>query len=202
VQLGNLALREIAEHFESDTELHSKRPSGCACSPRLRNHRIQGRQPEFLRLGLPSPSRWRRKRTRSRHRQMPGAVQKTVASDVARLGVLGKSVERLALVGPLPGAVVAGDDGVAVAGRVAGFGLQHPRARYGSVSASNPSQRMRRCATNCRPTARARPTCCAHSPECLAVLRDPSHTGETGLFEPGSIRPRRRTVRAVPVSPN
>src|SRR3954471_14128008 len=61
----------------------------------------------------------------SRHRQMPGAVQKAIASDVAGLGVLGEGVERLALVGPLLRAVVARDDGVAVGGGIARLGLQH-----------------------------------------------------------------------------
>src|ERR1700761_5060129 len=62
---------------------------------------------------------------RLRLREMPGAVQKAVAVDVAGLGVLGEGVERLALVGPLLGAVITGDDGVAAIGLVAGLGLEH-----------------------------------------------------------------------------
>src|SRR5947209_1782113 len=77
----------------------------------------------------PSASSQRRKRVQSRHRQMPGTVEKTVARDVAGLGVLGEGVQRLALEGPLLGAVIAGDDGIAVAGGVAGLGLQRRPVR-------------------------------------------------------------------------
>src|SRR6266702_8378609 len=66
---------------------------------------------------------------------MPGAVEKTVAGDVAGLRVLGEGVERLALVGPLLRAVVARDDGVTVARGIAGLGLQpRPVCRTRSVA--------------------------------------------------------------------
>ena len=51
-------------------------------------------------------------------------VSAIIAFDVARFLVVLPEVERLALVGPLLGAVVAGDDGLVVVGLVAGFGLQ------------------------------------------------------------------------------
>src|SRR6185369_7943644 len=44
--------------------------------------------------------------------------------------VLDEGVERLALVGPLSGPVVARDDGVVVARGVTGFGLQDRPVRY------------------------------------------------------------------------
>src|SRR5258708_39271946 len=66
---------------------------------------------------------------------MPGAVEEAVAGDVAGLLVFRERIERLGLVGPLLGAVVAADDGVAVARLVAGFGLQdRPVCGAGTVA--------------------------------------------------------------------
>src|SRR5690242_379239 len=66
---------------------------------------------------------------------MPCTIEKTIAGDVAGLLILGEGVERLALVGPLLGTVVAGDDRVFLSRLVAGFGLQHrPGGRAGAVA--------------------------------------------------------------------
>src|SRR5216683_5533442 len=96
-------------------------------------------------VGVPRPHRaCRRGRGLSELsglREMPGAVEEAVAGDVAGLLVFRERIERLALVGPLLGAVVAADDGVAVARLVAGFGLQDQmtarrRARCKSIACS------------------------------------------------------------------
>src|ERR1700724_543750 len=63
---------------------------------------------------------------------MPDAVD-AVAVHVARLGVLGKLIERLALVGPLFAAVVARHDGPIA--RWFGIGAGHQRRPVGRASA-------------------------------------------------------------------
>src|SRR5580704_8781062 len=67
-----------------------------------------------------------------RRRDVPDAVD-AVAGHVARLGILGKLIKRLALVGPLFAAVVAGDDGPIA--RCLGIGTGHQRRPIGSASA-------------------------------------------------------------------
>ena len=64
---------------------------------------------------------------------VPGIVEETVAGPVAGLGVLGPEVERAALVGPLPGAVVARGD-TPFADRP-GAGRGHQRRPVGSAGA-------------------------------------------------------------------
>src|SRR5580693_1911368 len=63
---------------------------------------------------------------------MPDTVD-AVAGYVARLGVLGKLIERLALVGPLLAAVVAGDDGPI--SRCLGIGAGQERRPVGGALA-------------------------------------------------------------------
>jgi hypothetical protein len=66
-------------------------------------HLIEARNPAALerRITRTSPLIRPMRRYRLRLRKMPGAVEETVAGDIAGLLVLGKGVERLALVGPL-----------------------------------------------------------------------------------------------------
>src|SRR5580704_3475895 len=67
-----------------------------------------------------------------RRGDMPDAVD-AVAGHVARLGILGELIERLALVGPLFAAVVARDDGPIA--RCLGIGARHQRRPIGGALA-------------------------------------------------------------------